>query len=77
VILLTVLLWTAVRTVACHWETLHFGCSESDTIEIISANYGRRDTVTCPDQYANNVECIHSDTFDFLYDRFAVLVSLL
>ena len=71
------MLWTALRTVACDWETLHFGCIGDDTIEIISANYGRRDTLTCPDQYATNVECIHSDTFEFLYDKFVVFVSLL
>ena len=71
------MLWTALRAVACDEDTLHIECYDGDTIQVISANYGRRDTVTCPDGLANNVECIHSDTFDAVNERFAVLFSMM
>ena len=71
------MLWTALRAVACDEDTLHMECYDGDTIQVISANYGRRDTVTCPDGLANNVECVHSDTFDAVHERFAVLISML
>ena len=66
-----------MRAVACDNDTLHVECYDGDTIRVISANYGRRDNVTCSDDAASNVECIHSDTLAVVRSRFAVLFSLM
>jgi len=58
--------------VACDGEVLNVECYDGDTIEIVSANYGRRDNVTCPDDLAINVECIHRGTLAFVVQRFAI-----
>jgi len=39
---------TALRAVACDRQTLNVQCHDGDNIIVISANYGRRDTGTCP-----------------------------
>jgi len=55
--------------VACGSDLLNISCYDGDTVSIVSANYGRRDTITCPDNNADSVECIHADTLAFVEDR--------
>ena len=68
------LLCTALRAVACESEVLNVQCYDGDRIRVISANYGRRDNVTCTDHLANNIECIYTDMLQFVTDRCALYV---
>ena len=64
------MLWsTALREVAFEGEALNIQCYDGDTIRIINANYGRRDTITCPDNLANDVECVDENTRQFVESR--------
>jgi len=74
---LLVMLLSALQVVACEGQVLNIQCFDGDKIIIINANYGRRDTTTCPDDLANDVECIHEDTRQFVKDRFADTFLLL
>ena len=42
---------TALHAVACHEDALNIECYDGDVINVISANYGRRDTEICPVDY--------------------------
>lgn len=59
----------ALRAVACGTDTLNVECYDRDTINVVNANYGRRDMDTCPDSYANNTECIHTGTLTYVDSR--------
>jgi len=61
--------------VACNGEAVIVECYDGDTIRVVNANYGRRDTVTCPDDHADNVECVHNETLKTVHDRCAAYSS--
>ena len=69
------LLLTAHRAVACDGEVLNVECYDGDTIRIVSANYGRRDNVTCQtdDDSDKNVECVYRETRALVSDRHVLL----